>query len=233
MTGILTTERISGRISLIERWVPRWPPASVPFHNNSGSAQAFSNFRKFGIGNNWNNGNPIFLADGKHISGKAAPATIKSTFSLCCRSNEPLNSRAATIALMPIIPLPLESFRARRISLRSSSNGRPEAAMSLHRLHWLLKLPGGPLKDGSPYHPAQSAQWQLFHQSSVLAISTKIPHFRIMEIKSIKNRIKLGKSRKGTFRLDGYPIICQLYPGVLLHLLRCGSFQQHHRGFPC
>ena len=60
------------------------------FHNNSGSAQAFSNFRKFGIGNNWNNGNPIFLADGKHISGKAGAGHYQIDFFLCCRSNEPL-----------------------------------------------------------------------------------------------------------------------------------------------
>ena len=142
-------------------------------------------------------GTPYSLPTENNISGKAGAGHYQIDFFLCCRSNEPLEFTSGYHSIDANHTLAIGSFRARRISLRSSSNGRPEAAMRPTPLHWLLKLPGGPLKDGSPYHPAQSAQWQLFHQSSVLAISTKIPHFRIMEIKSIKNRIKLGKSRKG------------------------------------
>ena len=42
----------------------------------------------------------------------------------------PRNSRAATMALMPMMPFPPVSFLASRISLRSSSNAMPDAAMS-------------------------------------------------------------------------------------------------------
>ena len=61
---------------------------------------------------------------------KPAPATIRSIFSSAAVLISPRNSRAATIALMPMMPFPPVSFLASRISLRSSSNAMPDAAMS-------------------------------------------------------------------------------------------------------
>ena len=82
---------------------------------------------------------------------KPAPATTRSIPSSIAVVTKPLNSRAATMTFIPIIPRG-DNFLANLISCRNSSKGMPDAAIRPIPLHWLLLPPNGLWTNGLPYH---------------------------------------------------------------------------------
>ncbi|MPM55629.1 hypothetical protein SDC9_102426 [bioreactor metagenome] len=129
ITGILTALLISGINDAIAWSVPRCPPASLPSTTTADAprdSEIFASLTDDTIGTI---GVPEALPIPNISREKPAPATIRSMPSSIAVSTSPANTLAATIAFIPIIPLPFVSARARRISYRSSSKVIPDAAI--------------------------------------------------------------------------------------------------------
>ena len=120
---------ISGSISFIDCCVPKCPPASVPSATIAEAPSCSAILASFTEETIGTMATPYLRPTANISLEKPAPATIKSTFSSAAVVIKPKNSRAATIAFMPMIPLPPVNSLASLISFRNSSNFIPDAAI--------------------------------------------------------------------------------------------------------